>query len=112
MHRVGKKLACLVVFVMLFTVVGCGGSGSKSGEQPGGQSDVLTKEADVVVIGAGTSGMSAAIEAASEGAKVILLEKMGKVGGSSRFAEGIFGAESPLQKELGINVSKMEILRK
>jgi fumarate reductase flavoprotein subunit len=112
MQRVGKKLACLLVFMMLFTVIGCGGSGSQTGDQSGGQSDILTKDADVVVIGAGTAGMTAAIEAASEGAKVILLEKMGKVGGSSRFAEGVFGAESPLQKELGINISKMETLRK
>ncbi|NLB77744.1 MAG: FAD-dependent oxidoreductase, partial [Clostridiaceae bacterium] len=113
MQRVGKKLACLLVFIMLFTVIGCTGSGSESGDKSSDKpADVVTKDADVVVIGAGTSGMTAAIEAASEGAKVILLEKQGKVGGSSRFAEGVFGAESPLQKELGITISKKETLRK
>ncbi|KUG02809.1 fumarate reductase flavoprotein subunit [hydrocarbon metagenome] len=113
MQRVGKKLACLLVFIMLFTVIGCGGGGSESGDKSSDKpADVVTKDADVVVIGAGTSGMTAAIEAASEGAKVILLEKQGKVGGSSRFAEGVFGAESPLQKELGITISKKETLRK
>ena len=35
MQRVGKKLACLLVFMMLFTVIGCGGSGSQTGDQSG-----------------------------------------------------------------------------
>ena len=38
---------------------------------------------DVVVIGAGGSGFSAAITASDAGAKVVLLEKMPTVGGNS-----------------------------
>ena len=39
------------------------------------------RKADVVVIGAGPGGISAAVGAAREGAKVILVERMGFLGG-------------------------------
>lgn len=58
---------------------------------------------DVVVIGAGASGMSAALEAEKQGAKVILLEKMPYVGGNTlRATGGINGAETTVQTTLGI----------
>ncbi|MCR4434749.1 MAG: flavocytochrome c [Clostridiales bacterium] len=60
--------------------------------------------ADVVVVGGGGAGLSAAIEAAGAGASVILLEKMQAVGGSTANAGGIiYGAETPDQKRAGIN---------
>ncbi|HHY28346.1 MAG TPA: FAD-binding protein [Desulfitobacterium dehalogenans] len=48
--------------------------------------------ADVVVVGAGGAGMTAAISAANEGKKVILLEKLGLVGGTSNYSVESFGA--------------------
>ena len=42
---------------------------------------IQKRKADVVVIGAGPGGMSAAIGAAREGAKVILVERLGYLGG-------------------------------
>lgn len=48
---------------------------------------------DVVVIGAGGAGFSAAITASDAGAKVVLLEKMPNVGGNSL----VSGAEMPLR---------------
>lgn len=42
-----------------------------------------TKECDVVVIGAGCSGVNAAVRSAESGLKVILLEKTSTVGGAS-----------------------------
>ena len=48
-----------------------------------------TIDADVVVVGAGLAGMSAAIEAAEAGANVVILEKLDRVGGSSVTAGGI-----------------------
>ncbi|EHL03936.1 flavocytochrome c [Desulfitobacterium hafniense DP7] len=48
--------------------------------------------ADVVVVGAGGAGMTAAISAANEGKKVILLEKLGIVGGTSNYSIESFGA--------------------
>ncbi len=47
-----------------------------------------TKDCDVVVIGAGGAGMTAAITAAQEGKKVIIVEKMEMVGGNSVRATG------------------------
>jgi len=45
--------------------------------------------ADVLVIGAGGAGLSAAIEAASQGANVLLIEKLSTVGGSTKLSEGM-----------------------
>ena len=61
---------------------------------------------DVVVVGAGTSGLAAAVQALQGGAKVIVLEKQAAVGGTGAFCEGVFAAESKLQKRIGIDVSK------
>lgn len=51
-------------------------------------------ETDVVVIGVGGSGVSAAVSAAEHGAKVIALEKQEVAGGSSNFAEGLFAVQT------------------
>lgn len=48
--------------------------------------------AEVVVIGAGGAGMTAAIHAANAGKKVILLEKLAIVGGTSNYSIEGFGA--------------------
>jgi len=54
----------------------------------------------VVVIGAGASGISAAIEAKQAGLSVVLLEKMPRVGGNSQWATGgINGVHSQVQVE-------------
>lgn len=55
---------------------------------------------DIVVVGAGIAGMAAAIEAKEAGADVILLEKLGRVGGSSVLSGGNFYATgSPVNQE-------------
>ncbi|MBQ7865153.1 MAG: flavocytochrome c, partial [Clostridia bacterium] len=51
-----------------------------------------TLEADVVVIGAGGAGLAAAITAEQNGAKVIVVEKMPKVGGNTILAGGAVNA--------------------
>ncbi len=63
----------------------------------------MTHVFDVVIVGAGASGLSAAIEAADAGARVIVLEKNPMPGGSSRLSVGsINAAGSSLQKRAGI----------
>ena len=69
-----------------------------------------TVEADVVVVGSGIAGMSAAITAAEEGAKVVQLEKQSILGGGSNFAEGVFGMGSDLQKEAGVTGDLADLL--
>lgn len=64
-------------------------------------------ECDILVIGAGGAGLVAATEAASKGASVIVLEKMGIVGGNTNFSTGgINAAYTKEQKKLGIKDSK------
>ena len=53
---------------------------------------------DIVVVGGGSAGLTAAVAAADKGKKVILLEKNPMVGGATQFAEGIFAVESELQR--------------
>src|SRR5512145_3180633 len=65
-----------------------------------------TMSADIVIVGGGTSGLAAGVQAVQGGAKVVVLEKQPKVGGTGNFCEGLFAAESKLQKRIGINVSK------
>ena len=70
------------------------------------------KAYDVVVIGSGAAGLSAAIEAASAGAKVALLEKQAIVGGSTLIAGGyVYGTGTAEQKKLGITDSPEELAK-
>lgn len=59
-----------------------------------------TKSAEVVIVGAGGAGLSAAISAVNAGAKsVIIVEKLGKTGGSLNFTSGsMSGAETIIQE--------------
>jgi flavocytochrome c len=64
------------------------------------------READVVVIGAGLAGYSAAIEAHTAGASVVILDKRAVYGGNSTLAGGGYNAADPVrQKALGIEDS-------
>ncbi len=51
-----------------------------------GEGKVENLEADVVVVGAGASGVSAAVAAGDKGTKVILLEKTAVIGGASNLS--------------------------
>ena len=62
----------------------------------------IDAEYDLVVIGSGGSGKSAALTAAQAGLNVAVLEKMSQTGGSSIYAEGTAAFESSEQKERGV----------
>lgn len=63
-------------------------------------SDTRTMDTDVVVIGAGGGGMAAAVKAADEGAKVILVEKNDMIGGDTMCNAGtLIATGSKFQKE-------------
>jgi succinate dehydrogenase/fumarate reductase flavoprotein subunit len=49
------------------------------------------RETDVVVVGSGAAGYSAACSAAEEGVSVLLLEKLPTIGGNSRVSGGNYG---------------------
>lgn len=58
---------------------------------------------DVIVVGSGGAGLSAAAAAHEKGAKVLVLEKMGVVGGNTlRATTGFNAAGTPYQKAKGV----------
>ena len=60
----------------------------------------VTKEADIVVVGAGGAGMTAAIVAANEGKSVIIVESQSAAGGNSvRATGGMNAAKTDYQDE-------------
>jgi len=72
-----------------------------------------TMTVDVVVVGGGGSGTAAAYAVAQAGAKsVIMLEKQPATGGTGKFSEGIFAAESKMQQERNIILTKDESFKR
>lgn len=66
----------------------------------------LTWETDILVVGSGMAGITAAVQAAEAGADVILVEKLGYIGGTSATNAGfIYGAGTKVQEEFGIEDS-------
>jgi succinate dehydrogenase/fumarate reductase flavoprotein subunit len=69
-------------------------------------------QADVVVVGSGAAGLSAAITAADAGCSVLLAEKAEHLGGDTLQAGGYFNAVDPVrQKAQGIEDSPELFLR-
>ena len=66
---------------------------------------------NVVVIGSGVSGLSAALTAAEAGAEAIVFEKQRSLGGTSNFFHGIFAAESDMQRARFITYTRDEAFR-
>lgn len=84
--------------VLLFSALALAFSSMAQSETP--------ESTDLLIIGAGGAGMSAAIEAHNQGANVILLEKMPFAGGNTARAEaGLNAAGTSYQKAKGIQDS-------
>lgn len=62
-------------------------------------------ETDIVVIAAGPSGMAAAVQAAEDGADVIVVEKASAVGGAANMGMGPLGIGTKYQKQNMIDIS-------
>lgn len=63
-----------------------------------------TIEADVVVIGAGPSGLSAAAQAAENGMDVVVFEKAAVVGGAANMGMGPFGIGTKQQSDMMVDM--------
>ena len=70
------------------TAAGLNPEDYKTAVEKTGSAEDSTVEADVVVVGAGGAGMTAAITAAGEGKSVVILESQSMVGGNSVRATG------------------------
>ena len=68
---------------------------------------------DVLVVGFGAAGASAAFEAASAGAEVLVLERAGGPGGTSAMSGGIvyLGGGTPIQKACGYDDTPEEMFK-
>ena len=61
------------------------------------------REYDVIVVGSGVTGTVAGICAAEKGAQTVVIEKLGRLGGTSRFSGLNFACVgSPAQKAAGV----------
>lgn len=75
---------------------------NKAVEKAQGEDEEAT--VDIVVVGAGGSGTAAALAAAETGADVMVVEKLGTVGGNSKLASGFFAINSKWQQEEGLEL--------
>ncbi|TCZ77735.1 flavocytochrome c [Paenibacillus albiflavus] len=83
-------------------------AGSAAGSSA--QTEEAVQNFDVVVIGAGGAGFSAAIEAKQAGANVIILEKMPTVGGNTLISGGEMNAPNTwVQQAVGITDDNVEL---
>ena len=69
-----------------------------------------TLDADVVVVGAGISGLAAAVEAANEGANVVLLESQEQAGGNGNMISCVMGVGTKMQEKLGIDIKPADVI--
>ncbi|MEB3365547.1 FAD-binding protein [Lactobacillus sp. R2/2] len=67
---------------------------------------------DVVIVGAGLAGFAAADEAVDNNLKTLLVEKGKTTGGSGNYVEGVFAADSELQKRIMLFLTRKICLKK
>lgn len=115
-----KKLILGVAAALVVVLAGCndgsGGAPEAKSEPPVEPIEIPETRTDVVVVGGGAAGLSAALHAAERGAEVIVLEKLDAVGGSLRITSGTMSAANTrMQEEQGIDDSiesyYMDIMR-
>lgn len=118
MRKTGKKImSSVLALTMMLSLAACG---KKAAEAPADTTEATlaettaaetgageNKQADIVVIGAGGAGMTAAIQAAQDGATdIIVLEKMPVTGGNTtRSTGGLNAAATKYQEAEGIEDS-------
>lgn len=124
------QLAIVLLLAMLLLISGCGGASSKQPAPDEGAKeaaeenkdkedatssaslakytplDQLKDSYDVLIVGAGGAGMTAALEAKAAGMSPVILEKMQVAGGNtSKASSGMNASETKFQKEQNISDS-------
>ncbi|MBX4151533.1 flavocytochrome c [Paenibacillus lautus] len=121
-----KKVAATLILILSFmlAIAGCGGGthdqsqdNAKKEEAPdtavSGASqtgytpiDQLKEKYDIIIVGAGGAGMSAALEAKEKGMNPVIFEKMPIAGGNTiKSSSGMNASETKFQQEQGIKDS-------
>ena len=77
---------------------------------PLAQADENVVDADIAIVGGGMSGLVCALQAAQEGARVVMLEKNATCGGNGLVVECVFARDSSLQREKGIEFPLSKVL--
>ena len=74
------------------------------------QNPPATLQTQILVVGSGMAGLSAALEAAYHGADVLLIEKLGLIGGTTSTSGGIIhGSNNSIQRAAGYTADTPEI---
>lgn len=92
---------------------GGAGTGTNGDAVPGNKAPSKvdkTYDADLLIVGAGGSGLACAVQAALNGTNFILVDKNNQVGGNASFVEGMFAVNSTMQREQGIDIQPAEIV--
>lgn len=86
------------------------GAGALAAAMPAVALADVAESYDVIVVGAGGAGLSAAIEAADAGAKVLVLEKSSATGGTTSTSQGLIGGyDTQIQKAQGVELTYEEM---
>jgi succinate dehydrogenase/fumarate reductase flavoprotein subunit len=98
--------AAAATFACLFFLGGCGQQGADPtppsvGERA--QSSESRNDADVLIIGAGLAGLSAAIDAANGGVRVLVIDMNSVFGGHGIQSGGVAVVGSPMQEAAGFH---------
>ncbi len=123
-----KRLISLILAItMIFTIAtGCSTSQPAAQNQNNNQAENTTenitestaedsikwdKEVNLLVIGAGGAGLSAAVEAADNGTEnILLIEKMPVIGGTTFISQGLIGgSNSDIAKKLEVKHTEEEL---
>lgn len=126
MKKTAAAALTLILSVML-VIAGCGnGNGNSKGNENQSKDNETTKvegvsgaseasytpydqlkdKYDIIIIGSGGAGMSAALEAKEKGLNPVIFEKMPVVGGNTnKSSSGMNASETKFQKEQGIKDS-------
>ena len=100
-HRLAKKDRLMAVKYAARDAIEASGAVGLDTEVHEEQPDDETIDTDVVIVGAGMAGISAAIEAKEAGADVIVLEKLDRIGGSAITSGGIvYGTNALMNRDI------------
>ncbi len=95
-------------------ITGCSDSTTQTAETANTtapQNVSQTYDVDILVVGLGMSGLTAAVQAGLLGANTLGIEKMGVTGGDGIGVEGIFAIDSSLEKQQGIEIDPVAVIK-